>query len=561
MQPSIRNLIGASLIGLASSASLAAQAQPADIYWSDDWNFVFHRLSDLDGDGSFLGTGEVMQNIANGEFGTTRPRDLRVTMENGTLVNYWLHTTGRTIARGEDLDGNGILQGEEEVKRFRDSGHLDGASIPTALDIADDGAVWWTSTGLLSQTVNGLLRLEDLNGDKDAADPGEQVVMVDGNLPHPFEHDLGTSTMLGWSIRHIAAVGNGMMAYDGTDHAVYLFEDLNQDGDVLDPGESILLLNASGERPDIPINPDFADGTLKNLQTPAGYPTQLNYLASAMENGVRTFYFGTTASPFNPSSGLNHLGQGLNFIIFKGVDGNGDGDINDAGEVGVFFDGSSTDGDPELLIMRGMDVLDGGTVYAMEIKPFPALFAGPDGNAWIHRFEDLNGDGDAADPGETQFELFDLIAHGPGPQFPVPTVFGNLMADAWDFSVHRITQFTDMGGGAPGSNGTPSLTGTGSLILGTPVSIDLENAPPFAQLFLALSGNATPTVFVGGTLFTVPADQYLTRRANAMGKRSISATWSGGLPPGFDVWLQYIVVDPGVPDGTTISNSIKLTTR
>jgi hypothetical protein len=557
MSTLLRALAGAALFGLALIPALSAQAQPADIYWSDHWNFIFHQFSDLDGDGTYLGAGEVSHHIGDGEPGTNRPRDLRTTIENGELVSYWLHTTGDLIVRGVDSNGNGLLAGNE-VTTFRDSGALDGDSIPSGLDITDDGAVWWTSVLLISQPQNGLARLEDLNGDGDAADPGEQILMVDGNSGHTIEHDLGTAEFIGWSMQHIAAVGDGIMAYAGNDHALYRFDDLNKDGDVLDAGESILLLNASGERADLPMNPDFADGTLKNLQTPAGYPTQFNYIASAMENGLRVFYFGTTASPFN-TSGANLLGQGLNFIIFRGIDGNGDGDVNDAGEVRAFFDGSSTDGDPELILLRGLDVLDGGTLYAVEIKPFPALFPGPDGNAWIHRFEDLNGDGDAHDVGELQLGVFDLQIHGHSPEFPNSPAFGNVMADAWDFSVRRLTQWTDMGGASPGSNGTPTLSGSGSLVGGTTAAIDLVNATPGALMLSWLSFSAAPTSALGGTLYAFPFSSQGAWVADGAGNLSLSTAWPVGFPAGTDAWLQFIVQDVGVPAGLTLSNAVKLT--
>jgi hypothetical protein len=279
-----------------------------------------------------------------------------------------------------------------------------------------------------------------------------------------------------------------------------------------------------------------------------------------MENGLRAFYFGTSPSPFN-TSGQNLLGQGLNFLIFRGVDGNGDGDINDAGEVRTFYDGSFTDGDPDLLLLRGLDVIDGGTVFAVGLDPFPALFPGPNGNIWIHRFEDLNGDGDGMDAGERQLELFDLAVHGYDPVlFPVAPLFGDYMADTWDFAVRRLSPWTDMGGGTVGSNGAPTLAGTGTLQPGSPFTIDLVNAPTNALMLSYLTLSSSPTPAFGGTLFTVPQGGAIFWNADGNGSLSLPATFPMGLPSGLDLFLQFVVLDIGPFPDLLLSNCQKLTT-
>jgi hypothetical protein len=554
-----RRLLSA-LLALVLAPALLAQAQPAHVYWADNWNGRYQRFADLDGDGTYLGAGEVSLHLGASVPGSSRARTLRLREEAGVVVSYWLDEVGDTVFRGVDVNGDGTVSGAGEVTTFRNSGLLDGGSVPTALALADDGAVWWTSAFLISQPVNGLVRLFDLNADGDAGDPGEMVVMVDGNAPHLIEHDLGTATTDAWSLHELGAAGDGVIAHHGPDGAVYRFEDLNGDGDVLDAGESILLLNATGERPDLPINPDFADGTLKNLQTPAGFPSGFRQVTSVMESGVRAFYFGTEVSPFN-TSGKNLLGQGINFLIFRGVDGNGDGDVNDAGEVRTYYDGSSTDGSPDLLILRGFDVLDGGTVYAVGLQPFPALFPGPNGNAWIHRFEDLDGDGDAMDPFERQLEIFDLGVHGHDPVvFPLKPTFGDYMSDPWDVSVLRLTACTDMGGGTVGSAGAPKFSGTGTLAPGSPVTLGLVNAPPNAFMLSWISLGSTPASVLGGTLYTVPQFAEILWVAGPGGSLSVPTTWPNGLPSGFDVFMQFVVQDAGQVPGLLLSNCQKMTT-
>jgi len=547
-------LVTASLLPAAASA----QDNAIVFNWSDRWNSIFHRIEDLDGNGDFLGPDEVDFHIDPAAPASAQPRSLRVVSENGVLVSYFLLPSEDTIARGIDLDGDGLLS-DGEITDYRDSGTLDGSSTMTGLDVTEDGAVWWSSGIIGSQPVNGLMRLADLNGDDDAADPGEQVVMANGNSSHPFEHDNGSATFAPWTLQGLAADGDGVIAYSSSDGCVLRFEDLDGNGDVTGPGESIMLLNASGKRLDLPQNPDFANGTLKSLQTNASYPAPLGYLATTEVDDERVYYFGTNVSPF-ATAGTNVNGKGVNFLLFRGIDTNGDGDVNDAGEVQLYFDGSHTDGNPDLLLMRGMDVTEDDVVYAVGLEPYPAWSPGPNGNTRIHRFERLNSDLDAMDPGEQQLSIFDVQSIGLGPLFPIPPNFGNMMCDPSDFSVRAVSRWTDVGGGILGSHGVPTLTGEGSLVAGSPTSVYLVNTPPNAPMYLWMSLSSTPTPLFGGVLYTVPIDLQVLLNANAAGELSLLTAWPAGIPSGFTTWIQFLIQDNTLTPNMSFSNALRLTT-
>jgi hypothetical protein len=546
------------LLVSALCGSALAQQQPAQAFWADHWNGEHHSFTDLDGDGTFIGDGEVGFQIDPTSISSSPADMLQVVEEDGQLVTYWIRVPTSTIYRGVDANGDETLSGSE-IKIFRDSGALDGDSWPQDLVITDDGSIWWTSALLLSMPQNGLSRLEDLNSDHDAADPGEQSLMVNGNAPHFVEHDLGSTAISSWYLQELASAGNGVIACSPLDGAVYRFEDKNDDGDVLDAAESILLLNATGELPSLPMNPDFADGTLRSLQSQAGYPASFRFMASALEGGQRVFYLGTDSSPFQ-TNGTNLAGEGINFLIFRGVDGNADGDINDAGEVRLCFNGSHTDGEPELLILRGLGALDGGTLYAVGMQPYPVLGPGPNGNTWIHRFEDLNGDGDAHDAGEQLLNVFDLQAFGDNALFPTPPNFGNIMSDPWDFMVRRTTSWTDMGGASLGSVGLPTLSGSGPLTAGSSLTIDLVNAPGGALMLAWLSFTSSPKTIYGGTLYPFPDPIGFLLTADPAGALSITTTWPAGIPAGTDTFLQFLIKDTGAATKLTLSNALKLTT-
>ena len=499
--------------------SAPAAAQDFDLYWADRWNDVYHRFSDQDGNGSYSDAGEVSFLITPGGPLTEPPASLRVRVEDGRAVAYWLAEFDDTVMRGVDEDGNGHISGSEEIGVFRDSGMLDGESWPQDIALTDDGAVWWAAALVISNPQNGISRLEDLNADGDAADPGEQVVMVDGTGAPLAEHDLGTSPIEAWALSDLAAAGNGVIAYSSVhDLAAFRFEDLNQDGDVTDAGESVLLLNATGENPALPTNPDFFDGTLKSMLLQNGGKARFTHLASAVEGGERVFYFATDANAFSPDGSTNVDGEGVNFLIFRGVDGNGDRDVNDAGEVTLFVDGSHTGPGPNLLTLRALDVADGGAVFAVGLMPYPVLFPGPNGNTWIHRFDDANSDGDALDPGEQTLNLFDLQAHGVTPFFPNPPTFGNVMADPYDLAVSDALlfepAFTVTGSGCSSPSGSaPSIGGSGSGLLGSSFDFLLTGAEPTSLALWSLGTSTTlwaglplpldlgPFGYVGCTLY------------------------------------------------------------
>src|SRR6187455_3433701 len=118
--------------------ALAAQAQPVEVVWGDHWNSIYHHFVDLDGNGSFNDPGNVGIHLDPAAPESAGPQDIEVRDESGIAVTYWMVLTG-------------------------------------------DGALWWESGGLVTQPHNGLSRLQDLNADGDAADPGESILMVDAN--------------------------------------------------------------------------------------------------------------------------------------------------------------------------------------------------------------------------------------------------------------------------------------------------------------------------------------------------------------------------------------------
>lgn len=117
--------------------------------------------------------------------------------------------------------------------------------------------------------------------------------------------------------------------------------------------------------------------------------------------------------------------------------------------------------------------------------------------------------------------------------------------------------WSDLGGALPGSDGSPSLTGNGTLHGGALNTVRLTNAAPNAAVGLFASVASTPIPFGGGAFFPFPPDFSLIQTADAAGEASFSFTAPAVLPPGASVFLQYVVIDPAAPAGVAFSNGLR----
>lgn len=143
-----------------------------------------------------------------------------------------------------------------------------------------------------------------------------------------------------------------------------------------------------------------------------------------------------------------------------------------------------------------------------------------------------------------------------------PTFF--FIFDIWNTGIDnprisRTSPWTDLGNAKPGSNGLPLLLGTGTLLPGTPVGIDLTNAAPSATAFLFVSPTAANLPLLGGTLVPDPAPPgfataLITSPAGAI---AINTTFPAGVPSGVSLYLQYWIADAGATLGAAASNAIR----
>ena len=120
--------------------------------------------------------------------------------------------------------------------------------------------------------------------------------------------------------------------------------------------------------------------------------------------------------------------------------------------------------------------------------------------------------------------------------------------------------WVDLGGGTVGSDGPVTLVGTGSLESGTTAGIHLTNAPPGAAMVAWISFAPTPFSALNGTVHAFPFSSQLFFVASFTGSFSGATTWPPGIPPGTDIWFQFVVQDLTLVEGATLSNGVQATT-
>jgi len=114
---------------------------------------------------------------------------------------------------------------------------------------------------------------------------------------------------------------------------------------------------------------------------------------------------------------------------------------------------------------------------------------------------------------------------------------------------------TDLGNAKPGTGGlSPSFSACGDLSTGGTADFLLEDCLPSTQAWLVLSFSQINVPFSGGVL--VPAPDFLIGPlpVDAAGQLLIAGVAGGGGL--FDLYAQYVVLDPGASFGRALSNGL-----
>jgi hypothetical protein len=128
-----------------------------------------------------------------------------------------------------------------------------------------------------------------------------------------------------------------------------------------------------------------------------------------------------------------------------------------------------------------------------------------------------------------------------------------------DLSIRIYTQvglWTDVGSGLAGSYGIPHLGGTGELLGGTPVVLQLDGALPIAPVWLVLGSFAVNRPFKAGVFVPDAGVIFPSLVTDGLGSVTVSGTLPLDMPPS-EFWFQAWQPDPGGPLGYAASNALR----
>ena len=112
-----------------------------------------------------------------------------------------------------------------------------------------------------------------------------------------------------------------------------------------------------------------------------------------------------------------------------------------------------------------------------------------------------------------------------------------------------------------GVSGPPQLQGSGKIASGERAKIVLLDAAPQALAMLFVSLSSDPQPFKGGTLVPAQPGFSVAIVTDETGSITLGISGSANLPAGYDLVMQYAVVDAAAPQGVALSNAIQTTTH
>ncbi len=495
-----------------TASSLHAQTPfvPRPEIWVTDSNLDrIARVRDLDFNGDFNGPGEVVvfYDDTLGAFALTNNVNIE-SRRDGTL---WVSDTGQDfVLRLEDLDGNGDAHGPGEAKIYFDANNGSGVAVPSMQGMHWQGHVLWVANTQSGSTgKDTILRLEDLNGNGDAQDPGEAIeyyVSSDLSLGGAANDSLAQDVHVGLDgkVYYLEIGTTGVYA-----KGIYRLEDLNGNGTIDSPAEVTAFF----------IPPPQA---------------------------AQAFFWNLTQD----SDGYWYLADTGNDFIWRARDDNGDGVIDPSTEAKKYWIS------PAASLIWDIRVGADGVLYAGESQNNERFFA----------MRDLNGDGTIDPATEVSVVYDELVTQGAA----IGQLRGWCF-DARQQSPSEsycVAQANTLGCSASYSvAGWPSASQSSGFLLSIANLRNQKNGVPFYGL-----NGRTSTPFNGGTLCVQPPLRRITvlNSGGTFGADDCSGTVTYdfnavialGIDPGLVlgalVQTQYWSRDPGAaPSNTHLSNALE----
>ncbi len=322
---SLSTAVGAPSVAFTTASATVPRAG-GGLLIADQTNDQVLLADDLNGDGDFDDTDEVRV-VAN--LGVTNPQEVTSTPRGEVFLG---ENTNDAVLRLVDLDGDGDCDDAGEQKVFFDNTQLGltGATLvtPASVTIDADGSLLLGNSGAGTGSVDFIVRLRDRNGDGDALDAGE-ATMVD-------------ATNYGGAMYGLAVDPYGVVWHvvSGGGAGLYRLEDMDSDGRTDDTGEHVLVATVTA-----PFDMTFTRGyapiawTLSAASNPRGTRFSTAGAATAFATSPAVGNGATISRMADGSWLTSSIGSDQ---VFRLRDLNGDGDVDDAGEVTTAYANGAT---------------------------------------------------------------------------------------------------------------------------------------------------------------------------------------------------------------------------
>ena len=315
---------------------------------------------DLNNDGKYgVGTAELFPfmkkvlsvNAGKGAF----IMDMARVVEKGEFAFYIADAGDGYIYRVTDLNGNGLLD-DTEISTFQKFGASStfGPNTIAATRIGTKTIAYTALNTRGSHGKQGIHRMVDLNNNGKASDQGETTLLINATtkltLPGKttnitFSSDRWEKLRIDPLKRHIVAFNSGSASpTPASDAFTYIaFNDNN--GKVTNPRVFFNPSKLNG----LKENADVQSGSLADLDIQfLRQTTQYKFNGFSIfdveprgfKNVFPAYYFTNNYGPTRSYGAKNAAGKLLNGVVLLGVDKNLDGDLQDKGEVVIFFNGS-----------------------------------------------------------------------------------------------------------------------------------------------------------------------------------------------------------------------------
>ncbi len=121
--------------------------------------------------------------------------------------------------------------------------------------------------------------------------------------------------------------------------------------------------------------------------------------------------------------------------------------------------------------------------------------------------------------------------------------------------------WSSLGSALAGTAGEPVLTGSGTLVAGTPTVLAVEHARPSTTSWMVIGSAQLGLPILGGTLVPFPDVVVGGMLVDANGKTSFTTPWPTGIPSGVALYYQFWILDPVGPQGVSATNGLHTLVR